>query len=840
MRLIDQLRQDLAYALRGFRRAPGFSFAVIATLALGVGANSALFSLADRLFLRQPNGVRDPSHLRRMYVRSNWTVGSVWEIRDVFSYGAFAGIRDNMAPRAHAAAYTPPDSVPFGDGETRRSVRGVYATSDFLTTLGVRPALGRFFAPPEDEMGNGTPVAVISHDFWERAFDADSSVIGRVVSLARQKFTIVGVAATGFAGIDLDPVDVVMPLAVYPAPGVGKTPWYASWRSGFQLRIVARVVPGTTDAWLSAAGTPAYRNGERQFVSRGPDTAATVLGGPLLAAQGPTLEPRTNVSVTTRLLGVAAIVLLIACANVANLLLARGIERQGEIAMRRALGASRSRLVAQHIVEGVVLASAAGFAAAIAGVFGGAALRFAVLGPLEWGTVSIDWRVIGATLCVSLAVGVFVSMIPALRSAQTDLARTSKAGMRAGPRERLRLRSVLVVVQAALSLVLLAGAGVFARSLDRARGIDLGFDTERLLYATVRFVNPEQHYVERNGRHLSEIYHGLRDDEPRIARIPGVEAVALASAAPLGGYAMIGLHLEGGQPAPRVDDLDPALLVVTPSYFAAMKMRLVRGRSIENADSEDGSEAVVVVNEMTARTYWPQRDAIGQCVYIRTNGPDSCSRVVGVVHDSHLDDLLEKPRVAIYAPVRGGPETYTGNPTFLIVRAGAAAVGSVAGNVRRVLRETFPNAEPPAISLVATRVENQLRPWKLGAFIFTAFGVLSLVVAGLGIYSVNAYAVTQRTHEIAIRVALGARRERVLAMILAGAVRVTLVGVVVGLGLTLSAGRLVSSMLYDTSPRDPLVLGASLVLLLVVTVVACVVPAQRAARTDPAVALRAD
>jgi len=839
MRLVDQFRQDVTYASRGLRRTPGFSLAVIATLALGIGANSALFSLADRLFLRPPDGVLDPAHLRRIYVRSNWTVGSVWQIRDVFSYGAFAGIRDNTARRAHTVAYTPPDSVPFGDAESRQSVRGVYATSDFLATVGIRPALGRFFAASEDELGNGAPVAVISHDFWERQLNSDNSVIGRTVPVARQRFTIVGVAPAGFSGIDLDPVDVWMPLAMYPSSGVGKTPWYASWRSGFQLRVVARVVPGATDAWLSAAGTPPYRNGERQFVSRGADTTATVLGGPLLAALGPTLQPRTDVSIATRLLGVAVIVLLIACANVANLLLARGIARRREIAVRLALGVSRPRLVAQLIVEGVVLAVAAGIAAVIAGALGGAALRHAVLSRLEWGAVSLDWRLIAATLLVALVVGVIASLVPALRSSRPDLTNALKSGMRVGAREHSRLRSSLVIVQAALSVVLLAAAGLFVRSLDRARGIDLGFDADRLLYATVQFVNPEQHYVERNGRHLADIFHGLREAAPRIDRIPGVEATALASDPPLGGYAMVGLHLDNNIPAPRVDDLDPAMLAVSPSYFKTIGMRFVRGRSIEDADSEDASERVVVVNEMTARTYWPERNAIGQCVYFRTNGPEVCARVVGIVHDSHLDDLVEKPHVALFVPVRGGPQTYNGNPTYLVVRANPAALGRVAGEVRRVLHETFPTAEP-IVSAIATRVENQLRPWRLGASIFTAFGVLSLIVAAMGIYSVIAYSVTQRTHEIGVRVALGARREQVVAMILAEGMRVTLVGLLVGVVLTLSLGRFVSSMLYDTSPRDPVVLGASLAALLVVTLVACLLPATRASRTDPAIALRAD
>jgi len=838
MPILDAVRQDIRYALRGLRRSPGFAVAVIATLALGVGANSALFSLADRLFFREPAGVAQSGALRRIYVRSNWSIGGVWEIRDVFGFGAFTAFKERMAPRAHVVAYTPPDSVGLGEGDALTWIRGAFATSDFLPTLGVHAAIGRLFTAQEDRMGNGALVAVISHALWQRRFGGDASVIGRVVALARRKYTVIGVAPARFDGVDLDRADVWMPLATFATQGNGKIPWYASWRSGFQLRVLARVTPETTDAWLSSVGTGPYREGERLNVKFGPDTSATVVAGPLLEALGPSLTPRPDVAITTRLVGVALIVLLVACANVANLLLARGIARRREIAVRLALGVPRARLVVQLLIEGVTLALAAGFVAVLVGVWGGAALQRAVLSGGDAGGAQLDTRLIAATLAIALLTGVFAALVPALRASRPDLTHALKSGARASARDHARMRSTLVVVQAALSVVLLAGAGLFARSLDRARAIDLGFDASRLLFATPHFVNA-QGYIDPNGRHLSEIYDGLRDASARIERMPGVEGAALATSSPLGGYAMVGLHLANDVPAPRLDDLDPALFAVTPSYFATTKLELVRGRLIDSND-RPGAEPVVVVNETTARVYWPGRDAIGQCVYFRGTPPVPCSRVVGIVRDTHLDELVEKPHVALFVPVGPQAGRFSESPTYIVVRATPPAIGRVALELRRVLRETFPNAERPAVERVSTRVENQLRPWKLGASIFAAFGALSLLVAAMGAYSVVAYAVSLRTHEIGVRMALGARHEQIIRLVFSQGMRMTLVGLAVGVALALLLARFVASMLYGTSAHDPVALSLAAATLAAAALAACTVPAWQAARTDPALALRAE
>ena len=837
----DNIRQDLTYTLRGSRRAPGFTAMVVTTLALGVGANTALFSLADRLFLRQPAGVSDPASLRRLYARSNWSIGGVTVMRDQFNYPAYAAMRQSLAARAHAVAYTPPDSITIGGGDAATNARGVYATSDFLPTLGARVALGRVFNADEDRMSGGALVAVIGHSLWRDRFGSDSTIIGRVVTIARQRYTIVGVMTDGFTGADLDAVDVWLPLASYPAPPLGTTPWYMSWRSGFHLRVVARLSPTTenhaSNEWISSVATATYRRGELENVKRGPDTA-TVLAGPILTALGPSIHPQTDVAITARLIGVALIVLLIACANVANLLLARALKRRREIAVRLALGVSRARLVVQLLTEGVVLAIGAGVVALVIGVWGGTALQRMVLPSTEAGRGALDLRMATFSFALALVTGILASLSPALRASAPDLTSSLKAGSRDGAIAHTALRSTFVIVQAALSVILLVGAGLFVRSLGTARDIDLGFDSDRVLFGTVHFLSDDGRYVDYGSDRLPEVAAGLASVAERLGRTRGVQSVALATAPPMAGYAMARLFLDGGVPVPRLDSLDPALIAATPSYFATTGIRLARGRLFTVSDNI-GAEPVIVINETTARAYWPGREALGQCLSLFAPTA-ACTRVIGVVHDFHFADVVEKPMVGMIVPVAQQATHFMSNPSYLLVRSAPRSIGQVALITRQALRDAFPAAEPPSIGLMSQRVDVQLAPWRLGASLFSIFGVLALVVAAIGVYSVIAYSVSQRTHEMGVRVALGARGREVMSLVIGEGMRTVLVGIALGVAASLALGRLVESMLFATSPHDPLVLVAAAAILTAVALAASALPAWRASRVDPAIALRTD
>ncbi|HEY7894129.1 MAG TPA: ADOP family duplicated permease [Gemmatimonadaceae bacterium] len=834
---LDHVRQDLAYAVRSLRRSPGFAAMVVATLALGVGANTALFSVADRLFLQTPAGVTDPGSLRRLYARSTF-FGQPRIVSEI-GYPQYLAVRQSIATRARTAAYMAPDSIHVGNADAAPD-QGVYAAADLFPLLGVHAAMGRLFGPDDDRMGNAALVAVISYDSWQRRFGGDPHVIGRVVPIARQQYTIIGVTQRGFTGIDLEPVDVWLPLATYPSPVIAGEPWYESWRSFGQVRILARVRPHTPNEWLASAATVAFNRGEVANAPHAPESA-TFLVGPIQADRGPALPPKTDVAITTRLLGVALIVLLIACANVANLLLARADGRRREIAVRLALGVSPGRLIAQLLTEGMVLASIAGAAALLAGVWGAVALRHAILPATEARGPVLDWRMTAFAVGVALATGLVACLTPALRASRPDLTNSLKSGVRAGQAaEHSRFRASLILVQSALSVVLLVGAGLFVRSLSGARAIDVGFDADRLIYATVFFADSQGHYVDYfDQKHVVEVTTGLRQVAARMGRVSGVEAAALASAPPMRGFLQVDIFVDGGRMAPNVNGVPPTVNAVEAGYFQTTGVRLVRGRVFDASDNA-GSPLVAVVNETAARAYWSGRDPIGQCLVIRL-ATEPCTRVVGVTHDAHLFTLVERPEANVIVPsaqeIGKGLLAY---PDYLIVRAASAQRSAVIAALRRTVRDVFPTAEPPWIETSASEVHEQLSPWREGAWLFSVFGALALVVAAIGVYSVLAYSVSQRTHEMGVRMALGARNEHVMALVVREGVRVVLVGVVVGVAASLALGTVVASMLYDTSPHDPVVLAVVAAVLTIVGVAASAVPAWRASRTDPVVALRSD
>jgi predicted permease len=835
-RWLDAVRQELAYTARGLRRDPRFSAMVVATLSLGIGASAALFSLADRLFFRQPVGVVKPDQLRRIYARTNWTLGSVTEIRDVIGYAQFDAVRSALSGRVELAAYTPPDTFKVGDEEGAKNARGVYASANLLPLIGARTAIGRTFTTDEDRMENGSEVAVIGYRLWKTVFAGDPSILGRVVSIARQRVTVVGVMADGFTGIDLDPVDVWLPLAKYPPDRKLVLPWYQEWRYGNIVRAVGRVSSGVSDAWIRSVATTTFRRGEIANVRLGPDTA-TILTGPILAALGPSIKPKTEVAIATRLAGVVGIVLLIACANVANLLLVRGIKRQRELAVRVALGVPKWRLIALPVLDALLLSLCAAVVAMTIASWGSIALARMILPPTDANIPPIDLRVGGFTILVAVVAGLLGSVGPTMRALRPDVMSSMKPGGRAGNALRSRSRAALLACQAALSVILLVGAGLFIRSLNRARDIDLGMDTDHMITGEVSFYDATMR-TRNTSAHTSEITSGMRAASTELAAMPGVRGTALASSTPLAGWAMVPLYLDGGRVPPRIDDLDPALIAVTRGYFAATGMTLVAGRTF-NGEDVPGSEPVVVLNETAARVYWPGESPLGKCVVV---GPKTapCSRVVGVVRDAHYGAVVEKPMVGLFSLVEQHTTGFESMPTILVVRTTAGTETGVADAMRRILRRTFPTAEPPSVSFTADTVYEGLKPWRLGAMLFSMFGALALLVAAVGAYGLIAYAVSQRTHEIGVRMALGARSSHVVRLVMGEGMRAVGFGIVLGVIASLAMGRLVASMLYNTSPRDPIVLVAVAAMLAIVAIIASIVPAWRAANTEPAIALRAE
>jgi len=831
---------DVRFAVRGLRRSPGWTAVALLTLTLGIGANAAIFTVADRMFLRAPSGIVDPVRLRRLYVRSDWTVDKSTVINSEVSFAAFQTLAAGLADRAQVVANTRPDTVPLILGDARTTVRVTYVSDKYFAVLGVHPASGRFFVRDEDRMGSGPPVAVISYPLWRQRFGGDPDVLGRTVEIAFQPYTIIGIAAREFVGADLDAVEVWLPLSMLGAPPISESmPWYSVWRSSVNVQVLARLSNRATGEWLSSAGTAIWRRGELASEVRSPDTSAVLLTGPLLELRGPSVTPATAAAVEARLVGVAVIVLIIAGANVASLLFVRMFGRRREIAIRLALGVSRRRLLMQFLTESVVLAMAAGTAAFFVGAWVGSVLSTMLMPGIKWGAPVLDLRAALVTAAVSLAMGVLVGVFPARIATRMDVGTAIRGGARGRAAFHARVRSALIIAQVALSLVLLAGAGLFVRSLHRIRGIDLGYDADHIVFAYVRSVNALGYYVESYpASRTAELTLGLAQAAERIRRIPGVEETALATAGPMAGYAGMRAWRRDGTSMPVVAKRDAALIGVTSSFFRAVGVQLVRGRLFTDDDSE-GAAPVVVVNETAAKSYWPGEEALGQCL-ILLRQTFSCATVVGVTKASHLEDVVEAPTVELFGPVSQlQAQVPFLSPRVLVVRATPDRVAAIAEETRRELQRTFP-AGVPVVTRLATVLEPQVRPWRLGAELFSTLAALALAIAAVGVYGLLTYTFSQRAHEIGVRMALGAQRRDMVRMVLGEGLATVGAGVVVGAGLAFASARFVGSLLYEVSVRDPISIGVGGLVLLLVGVMASVLPAMRASRVDPAVALRVE
>jgi len=510
---------------------------------------------------------------------------------------------------------------------------------------------------------------------------------------------------------------------------------------------------------------------------------------------------------------------------VANLLLARATRRRREIAVRLALGIGRRRLVAQLMAESMLLAILGGIAGLLIAQWGGAMLRRALLPGVQWGGSPIDMRVLDVTAVLVITVGIVVGLAPTVQARDTELTSALKAGARESVR-RTRLRSVLIVAQAALSVVLLAGAGLFVRSLDNVRSVDLGMQLDHVLVASID--------LQSVGYKRAERANFFRAVLQRAKHLPGVDDAVLANSAPFGGISGMSVIVPG-----RPDSIvsspnggSPWSNAVGAAFFSTMGMHFIRGHGFSGTEGT-GTPPVAVINETAAQSIWPGEDPIGKCVIL--GSPHICTTVIGVVRDAHVFRVREDPSIEIYEPITSGWSA----PSVLLVRThGDPARLEVP--VQRILQSQAPNLPYADVRPLQNLVDPQIRPWKLGATMFGVFALLALVVASVGLYSVLAYDVAQRIHEMGVRMALGARAPDVVRLILGEGVRMVLIGIVLGLAATLAAGRAIASLLFDTSPHDPLVLSIVCVTLLVVAVAASARPALHATRVDPSVALRAE
>lgn len=816
---LSDLLGDARYAVRSLSRTPGVALAILVTLALGVGANAAMFTFLETLFLRPPAGIVEPHGLRRLWNERKFYNGT--EFWSGYSYPQYAAVADAVRGRAATALYIQPQKVKIGAGESAAEAQLSYATTAYFDILGARTMVGRLYGASEDLLDSPARVAVVSRRYWERALGADRAAIGQTILIAGKKHTVIGVMAEPFTGVDLDAVDVWVPFASGPME-YGDAWWKSGDANGFGLLI--RPLPGVDDRELEARITVALRH-PRTPDLRGDSTTVARLGS-IIKANGPGKQSQ-EVQIAVRLAGVALLVLIITCANVVNLLLARAVRRRREIAVRLALGIAHGRLIRLLLAESAVIATGAAVLALFIAWLGGTLLRRLLLPDVHWASSPLDAGVVAFALAVALGAGLLAGLVPALQSARPELTNALKAGSSAGGVARSRLRGSLVIVQAALSVLLLVGALLFVRSLNNVRRLDLGFDAPRMMTLTVNYDDRSRSSIPQFGAQLTEL-------ASRVATVPGVEHVGLANVRPI--FTMAWLQFYTDADSMR-RDFQPTVTAVSNGYFAAAGLRMLQGTGFPETPSPDLS---VIVNQTMAKIAWPGRSALGQCMRFGKR-TEPCYRVIGVVEDSRQSAVIEDPMPKYYLSFDNPPAAARTmlRPYYITLAVDPVRVASVTASLRSLARAQFPGAVPSIIRL-SDYLEPQYRPWRLGATLFTAFGVLALVVAVVGIYSTVSYSVNQRTHEFGVRIALGATLGNVLRLVIGGGVRTVAIGIALGIMLALIAGKLVASLLYGVSPSDPFALVLVATALLVVGALAALVPAWRAARVDPVTALRAD
>ena len=801
-------------------RSPGRALAVIAVMALGVGANATMFGALDRLFLRPPAHVEDPDAVRRVFVDIRRLNSPERVVQATQTYPDYRDLTE-IDVFESVAAYEF-RHLTEGTGEAAQRIPTTIATASFFELLGVRPVLGRLFDETDDDFA-AEPVAVLGHGFWQRRFGGRDDAIGQTLHVGDRTYTIVGVTPPGFTGVDLAAVDVWLPL--HPAGMVeeGGTEWVEA-RGWYWIQTIARLAPGVSIEQAAAAATLAHRNARAEragYVERDP---AVLLESLILAR---TTKASAEARVVPWVMGVALMVLLLTCANVANLLLASGLRRQRATAVRTALGASRARLVGTVVAEATLMALLGGIAAVLVAVWGGDVLRAIAFPGVEWAGGADAVRILLFGGGLALAAGLLMGILPATSAGGGDPAAALHGSGRASTRGRSRLRAGLLVAQAAISVMLLIGTGLFVRSLAAARAVDLGFEPEGVLLVTLQQTGPYP-----GGEEMTDLY---RRSLAEVESTPGVLASAVATTVPFHNTRGIGsdLRVPGLDSLPVTEAGGAYINAVTGGYFEASGTRIVRGRGIRSTDDAVTAPRVAVVNETMARLVWPGSDAIGECLIIR-EAP--CATIVGIAADSRRYELDESESMQYYVPLAHSP--YPWPPRALLIRT-ADPVG-LAPVVQRTLNESLAGVRLVGTSPFREAVDPTFRSWQLGATLFSTFGLLALLVASVGLYSVLAFDIADRRREMGLRAALGATHGRLMRLVVGDGLRLAGLGVAIGVGAGVLLAPFARDLLFGVSPRDPWVMAAVAIAMLSVSAVACWLPAWRASRVDPNETLRAE
>lgn len=820
----EALWQDARYTIRALRQSPGFTTAVILTLALGLGVNAAMFSVVDRILFRSPPFLVDPASTHRVYLfrTSNGT-----ERETGGQYRRHTDLVRWTSSLSQTAAVSE-KQLAVGIGEATRELPVGIVSASFFEFFDAHPTLGRYFTPTEDTPPSGAPVAVLSDAMWKTQYGARRDVLGASLQIGPIAYTIVGVAPAGFVGLwpDRPPVAFIPVASFGPTRGAGN--WWNSYDHAIGLSTIVRRKPGVSIAAAAADLTAAFRRSYQTQIDITPRMASMTVDrlrpravvASILAERGPERSGLARVALW--LSGVAVIVLIIACANVANLLLARAVRRRREIAVRVALGVSRARLLSQLLTESVLLAVGGGVAGLLLAEWASAALRTVFMPAGEKAPVIADLRTSAFAAAITMCVGILAGLAPAMQIGREDLTSGLKTGAHEGTVQRSRIRVALLLAQGALSVVLLVGAGLFVRSLRNVRQVRLGYDVDPVLVVDLNLRG-----ISLDSTRQSALNERLLE---AAKSVPGVAHASLMKTVPFEGISSWPLFVEGIDSVDKLGEFDRN--GVSPDYFATMGTRILRGRGIEATDNAR-SRPIMVVGGSMATVLWPGKDPIGRCVRI---GADTspCTYVVGVAEDIRTHSLSDESGYYFYyLPIAQMSPDYVG--LFVRTRDGSELLEPI----RRRLQREMPGAAYVTVNPFSDVLRSETRQWSVGAAAFTVFGALALILAALGMYSVIAYGVAQRTHELGVRMALGARATDVVRLVVEEGLVFGSIGLAIGAGISVAAAHWIAPLLFKESPRDPAVFGTVSGTLIVVTIAASWIPARRAASVDPRTALQA-
>ena len=829
--LLEDARQDLRFAARSLRREPGVAAGIVATFALAIGANAAMVSLVARLMLIAPPGVTNPETLARLQIDVTTADGDRYTMSTT-SYPVYRAARALDDAFAGVAA-SRPDRLTTGRGADMTELSVIAATGDYFHVLGTRPAVGRFFDADDDRLPAGNAVAVLSHAYWQRRYAGSVAVLGDHIVVDGIDYAIIGVAPRGFTGDGIASVDVFVPLTVAQRKAD------AGWATEPGEHIVSVIGRVRREAGVPAALgklTSALRalGGDEQAVS-----AKLV---PFRASDGVSAQ---QLQIARWLAAVSGVVLLVALANVATLLLLRAARRRREIAVRLALGAHRARLARQLLVEGWLLSGLGAAAALLVAGWASDVVRATLLTDLAPSESLIDSGTLMLTIGAALAGGVIAGLAPLVQAGRRDVAAALHSGRAASG--RLGVQRMLIIGQVALCTVLLFGAGLFVQSLQRVEAQDLGFSTSRLLLVNLEFRE------QLRGPERDRAYIGAAE---RLATMRGVSGATVVLSMPFGNFNVPPISVPGRAEPPSVGGQLPYLYTATPTFLRLMGVTLREGRLFNEADGR-GSPLVVLVNETMARSLWAGQSAIGKCIRVGFDpaaaepsplAPETlpCRWIVGVVRDTRVRSIRatgnEGRLMQYYVPFGQQPAPFMAGASQVnaLLVGTADSPSRMIASVQRFLQATATTPLYARVSPYEDLLDPQIRPWRLGASLFSALGGLALSIAAVGLFAVVSYLVTQRLREIGIRLALGGTAASVARLVVSGTVRLVAVGAALGAVAAFALAPLIQSMLFETSPYDATVVAGVAAVLILVAIAASAVPAWRAARVNPSRTLRTE